>query len=154
MAVGIEDVVAIKILETGIVPPVPNFKEIDPDLGMLNLSKGGSYPVRYALRLGAGFGSQIAMTLIRWVPTADGRHPRPDSLGCGYRISDRAAWDAWLKRVTGYDAPEIEVVQRTPRPLRGLPPRLQRRWPLLSRPLFSRSRLPPHHPRQTRSRQG
>ena len=41
MAVGIEDVVGVKILETGIVPPVPNFKEVDPELGMLNLSKGG-----------------------------------------------------------------------------------------------------------------
>ena len=24
---------AVKALETGIVPPVPNFKEVDPDLG-------------------------------------------------------------------------------------------------------------------------
>ncbi|PYX84887.1 MAG: beta-ketoacyl synthase, partial [Acidobacteria bacterium] len=60
MATGIEDVVAVKALETGCVPPVPNFKEVDPELGALNLSKGGSYPVEYALRLGAGFGSQIS----------------------------------------------------------------------------------------------
>ena len=73
MAVGIEDVVSVKILETGIVPAVPNFKEVDPELGPLNLSKGGSYPVRYALRLGAGFGSQICMTLLRWTPTPDGQ---------------------------------------------------------------------------------
>ena len=44
MGVGIEDVVAVKALETGIVPPVPNFKEPDPDLGELNLSIGGVYP--------------------------------------------------------------------------------------------------------------
>ena len=69
MGVGIEDVVAVKALETGIVPPVPNFKEPDPDLGPLNLSIGGVYPVRYALRLAAGFGSQISMTMLRWVPT-------------------------------------------------------------------------------------
>ena len=54
MGVGIEDVVAIKALETGIVPPVPNFKEVDPSLGHLNLSIGGAYPVQYALRLAAG----------------------------------------------------------------------------------------------------
>ena len=42
MATGIEDVLAVKALETGIVPPVPNFKEVDPELGMLNLSKGGN----------------------------------------------------------------------------------------------------------------
>ncbi|MGD8414254.1 MAG: beta-ketoacyl synthase N-terminal-like domain-containing protein, partial [Candidatus Latescibacterota bacterium] len=59
MGVGIEEAVAVKILETGIVPPVPNFKEVDPELGTLNLSRGGHYPVRYALRLAAGFGSQV-----------------------------------------------------------------------------------------------
>ncbi|HYK89474.1 MAG TPA: beta-ketoacyl synthase N-terminal-like domain-containing protein, partial [Acidobacteriota bacterium] len=113
MAVGIEDVVALKILETGIVPPVANFKEVDPELGPLNLSKGGQYPVQYALRLGAGFGSQICMTLTRWVPSPDGSRRPPDSLGYRYRIEDPAAWGTWLKRVTGYDAPEIEVAQRT-----------------------------------------
>ena len=40
--------VAVKALETGLVPPVPNFKEVDPELGLLNLSKGGAYPVQYA----------------------------------------------------------------------------------------------------------
>ena len=60
MGTGIEDVVAVKALETGCVPPVANFKEVDPELGSLNLSKGGTYPVEYSLRLGAGFGSQIS----------------------------------------------------------------------------------------------
>ena len=113
MAVGIEDVVSVKILETGIVPPVPNFKEVDPELGVLNLSKGGPYPVRYALRLGAGFGSQISMSLLRWVPTPDGRRPAPSALGYQSRIEDRGQWESWLKRLTGYDSPELEVVQRT-----------------------------------------
>ena len=44
MGAGVEDVVAVKALETGVVPPVANFKEVDPDLGALNLSKGGAYP--------------------------------------------------------------------------------------------------------------
>jgi 3-oxoacyl-(acyl-carrier-protein) synthase/NAD(P)-dependent dehydrogenase (short-subunit alcohol dehydrogenase family)/acyl carrier protein len=113
MAVGIEDVVSVKILETGIVPPVPNFKEVDPELGPLNLSKGGAYPVRYALRLGAGFGSQICMTLLRWTPAPDGGRRSPSSLGYQYRIEDPVAWNAWLKRLTGYGSPELEVVQRT-----------------------------------------
>jgi 3-oxoacyl-(acyl-carrier-protein) synthase len=60
MGVGVEDVIAVKILEYGIVPPVPNFKEVDPDLGPLTLSRGGRYPVQYALHLAAGFGSQIS----------------------------------------------------------------------------------------------
>ena len=113
MGVGIEDAVSIKILETGIVPPVPNFREVDPELGNLNLSKGGSYPVRYVLRLAAGFGSQISMTLLEWIPGTDGRRPAPSALGYAYRVEDTAAWNAWLKRATGYAAPEIEVERRT-----------------------------------------
>ena len=113
MAVGIEDVVAVKILETGIVPAVPNFKEVDPELGSLNLSKGGSYPVRYALRLGAGFGSQICMTLLRWTPSPDGRRQPPSALGYRYRIENPAAWNGWLKSLTGYENPDLETVQRT-----------------------------------------
>ena len=111
MGVGLEDVVAVKALETGVVPPVPNFREPDPELGMLNLSHGGAYPVRYALRLAAGFGSQISMLLLRWTPAPDGRRRNPEELGYAYRIADRAAWTAWLRRVSGYEDPKLEVVQ-------------------------------------------
>ena len=111
MGVGIEDVVAIKALETGLVPPIPNFKEPDPDLGELNLSVGGSYPVRYALRLAAGFGSQISMVLFRWVPTPDGSRRSPEELGYEYRIVEPARWKGWLARVSGNPDPEVELVQ-------------------------------------------
>jgi acyl transferase domain-containing protein/acyl carrier protein len=113
MGTGIEDVVAIKALETGCVPPVANFKEIDPELGLLNLSKGGAYPVEYALRLAAGFGSQISMTLVRWVETADGVRRSPNALGYAYRIADANAWNGWLNRVNGNSAADLEVVHRT-----------------------------------------
>jgi malonyl CoA-acyl carrier protein transacylase len=112
MGAGIEDAVAVKALETGIVPPVPNFKEVDPELGELNLSTGGSYPVQYALRLGAGFGSQLAMTLIRWMPSPDGRRRNPDQLGFEYRVADRERWQAWLAAISGYDHGDVEVVSR------------------------------------------
>ncbi|HEY7077262.1 MAG TPA: beta-ketoacyl synthase N-terminal-like domain-containing protein, partial [Solirubrobacteraceae bacterium] len=111
MGVGIEDVVAVKALETGLVPAVPNFREVDPELGLLNLSKGGEYPVRYALRLAAGFGSQISMMLLRWTPVADGRRRTPGELGFAYRIEDEPTWSAWLSRITGEPTPELEVVQ-------------------------------------------
>ena len=112
MGAGIEDVVAVKALETGIVPPVPNFREVDPELGDLNLSTGGSYPVQYALRLGAGFGSQLGMTLTRWVPSPDGRRRNPDQLGFDYRIADSATWAGWLDRVSGYQAAHVEISTR------------------------------------------
>ena len=100
MGVGIEDVIALKILEYGIVPPVPNLKEIDPDLGVLTLSRGGRYPVQFAIHLAAGFGSQIAMTLTRRIP------------GALDRIDSRPRYERWLADVSGYDRAETEVVKR------------------------------------------
>ena len=113
MGAGIEDVVAIKALETGCLPPVANFKEVDPELGPLNLSKGGMYPIDFALHLGAGFGSQISMTLMRWVKTANGLRPSPHALGYTNRIVDSAAWSAWLSRMAGHPSADLEVVNRT-----------------------------------------
>jgi acyl transferase domain-containing protein/NAD(P)-dependent dehydrogenase (short-subunit alcohol dehydrogenase family)/acyl carrier protein len=113
MGTGIEDAVAVKVLETGIVPPVANFKEVDPELGALNLSKGGAYPVQYALRLAAGFGSQISMTLLHWIRTKDGVRPAPNSLGYQHRIVDSATWKTWLTQIAGHPTADLEVVYRT-----------------------------------------
>ncbi len=101
MGAGVEDVIAVKILEHGIVPPVPNYKEVDPELGMLNLSRGGRYPVQYALHLAAGFGSQIAMTLVRRIP------------GALDRVDNKPAYQRWLDDVSGEDRAQTEVVKRT-----------------------------------------
>ncbi len=112
MGAGVEDILAIKSMETGLVPPVPNFKEPDPDLGNLNLSRGGSYPIHYALRLGAGFGSQISMTLYRHVPSPTGVHPEPDRLGYETRLADQAQWSSWLQATTGIPTAQAEIVRR------------------------------------------
>ncbi len=160
MAVAMEDALAVKMLETGIVPPVANFREVDPELGPLNLSKGGMQPKQYSLRLGAGFGSQIAMDLMRWVPSPDGSRRSLDALGPDYRIIDRAAWTAFLQRATGSAEPAVEVVQRTlrvragggelPRRGRGKPPRPQAAWP--GQTTWRSSQLPPVTVRRPRSR--
>lgn len=63
MGVSFEDVTAVEVLLRQRVPPIPNFKEKDDYLGDLNLSKGGAYACRYALRFAAGFGSQVAFAL-------------------------------------------------------------------------------------------
>ena len=76
--------------------------EPDPELGDLNLSKGGLYNPQFSLRLGAGFGSQIAMTLYRKIP------------GDGARINNNQH-SAWMAAAAGYQAAELEVVQRTMR---------------------------------------
>ncbi len=127
MAVGIEDVVAVKILETGLVPPIPNFREVDPELGALNLSKGGAYDVDYAIRLAAGFGSQISMTLLERVPAPDGRRHAPEELGYLSRLADPGAFRGWLDAVSGYDGAEVEVERRTLRVRNQGPPTRQPR---------------------------
>ena len=100
MGVGIEDVVAVRMLERQIVPPIPNYKEVDPELGTLNLSRGGHHDVRYALRLAAGFGSQLAISLMERVS------------GNGERIN-QAEQLAWTQDVTGIAGPELETVNKT-----------------------------------------
>ncbi len=112
MGVGVEDVVAVKGLEYGVVPPIAHYDdafEPDPDLGDLNLSHGGEYPVQYALRLGAGFGSQIAMTLTRHIP------------GVGER-KVKEKYQQWLEAVTGIPQAAVEVVQHTLRIQQTVPP--------------------------------
>ena len=69
--------------------------------------------MRYALRLAAGFGSQISMMLLRWVPTPDGQRPSLDALGYAGRIADPAAWQDWLAGVSGDADPHLEVDHRT-----------------------------------------
>jgi len=113
MGAGVEDVLAVKALETGVVPPVANFKEVDPELGTLNLSRGGAYPVEYALRLGAGFGSQISMTLLHWIATKDGVRRNPNALGYEYRVVDADAWNSWLSSISGRPSVDLEVISRT-----------------------------------------
>ncbi len=119
MGVGIEDVIAVKILEHGIVPPVPNFREVDPDLGPLTLSRGGRYPVTYAIHLAAGFGSQISLSLTRRIP------------GSLDRVESRSRYEAWLSEVSGYEQAETEVVKRNLRIVsQGAPTRapVSSRW--------------------------
>jgi acyl carrier protein len=112
MGAGVEDVIAVKILEHGIVPPVPNYKEVDPDLGELNLSRGGRYPVQYAIHLAAGFGSQISLTLTRRIPGSLNRTENP------------ALYQQWLDSLSGYNYAQTEVVKRVLRiKAEGNPPR-------------------------------
>ena len=145
MGTGIEDVVAVKALETGCVPPVANFKEVDPELGQLNLSKGGAYPIEYAIHLGAGFGSQISMMLLHWMKTKDGIRPSPNALGYSYRIVDATAWNAWMTSVTGRPAADLEVVHRTLRVRDEGSARRVSEAPQDSRTIVAKTAVPTQH---------
>ncbi|HOW90161.1 MAG TPA: beta-ketoacyl synthase N-terminal-like domain-containing protein, partial [Elusimicrobiales bacterium] len=102
MGASLEDVVAVRALSTGIIPPIANYKEPDPELDGITLSKGGKYDLQYALRFAAGFGSHMAMSFTERVY----RDGEP-------RIEDRARHDSWLRTIAGEDNPELEVVNNT-----------------------------------------
>ncbi len=89
MGVGLEDIVAIKSLETGVVPPVPNFRDVDPDLGALNLSGGRGIPGQ--LRAAARGGVRVADQHDAAALGPNPRRPPPKPGGAGLRLPDRRA---------------------------------------------------------------
>ena len=99
MGVGIEDVVAVKALETGIVPPSPTSRRSIPSSATSTCPRAAATRSRYALRLGAGFGSQISMTLHALGarrPTAHG----PSARRAGLRVPGHrpGRWSALAAR--------------------------------------------------------
>jgi hypothetical protein len=97
MGVGLEDVVAVKALETGIVPPVAaSARSIGPRQPQ-PVARGA--PVRYAALAVAS--AQIAMALL-CCPVADGRQ----SDRATYRIAD-AQTKRWLDARRTRGAPEV-----------------------------------------------
>ncbi|RMG21540.1 MAG: SDR family NAD(P)-dependent oxidoreductase [Methanobacteriota archaeon] len=110
MGAGIEDAIAIKALQYGKIPPIANFKEPDENLGDLTLSKGGKYNVKYAIRLAAGFGSQLAFALYEKAAGLERKTPR---------------YNEWLKSIGGSQE-DLTFVGKTLRlkdrgPPKGMP---------------------------------
>ena len=102
MGASLEDVIAVRALNTGIIPPIANYREPDPELAGINLSKGGHYDLKYALRFAAGFGSHMAMSLTERVWKAGES-----------RYEDQGRYNAWVREVSGDPAAELEVVFNT-----------------------------------------
>lgn len=131
MAAGIEDAIALKALQRGKVPPIANFRDPDPDLGDLRLSDGSEVDVRYALRLAAGFGSQLGLALFA-------RRAQTEN-----RVVDEAAWQSWLAACADAPAAEAEVVQRTLRVRPRKPAKLSVAPRVESNPVASNVVTPP-----------
>ena len=99
MGVGIEDASMFYGLMTGRIPPIANHKEVDPELGGLNLSKGGDYSnLKYGMRFAAGFGSQIGLSLVKKFEFA------------GQRI-DKQKLLSWNQSLAGTPNLELRVLQ-------------------------------------------
>ena len=98
MGVGIEDAVSIYGLSKGEFPPIANFKQPDPELGNLRLSKGGPVDVEYVIRHAAGFGSQMAFTMTRKIAKSLDR-------------IDRSAVALWVANKCGGDV-DLRILER------------------------------------------
>jgi acyl transferase domain-containing protein/phosphopantetheinyl transferase/acyl carrier protein len=89
MGAGIEDALAVKALQFGRVPPIANLRDVDPEFDGLNLSRGGGHERRFALRLSAGFGSQLALAFFEKMAEGD------------RRIVDAGRYQGFLDRAAG-----------------------------------------------------
>lgn len=87
---SIEEAVSAKSLQYQKVPPVANYKEPDPELEGLKLSKGGAHAVEYALRMVAGFGGQGNYILMQKIASGDNR------------VMDSSRYQMWLDKATGH----------------------------------------------------
>ncbi len=105
MAVGVEEVVALRCLQRGILPPIANLSQPDPDFADMNLSRGGPTERSHVLRLAAGFGSQVVITLYKRVSRFENR------------ITNLSRQKEWLTGVTGYRSPCLIEENRTLRVL-------------------------------------
>jgi len=69
MGVGFEDALAVESLVQGRVPPMANFRTLDPRLAPIvsaeQMSRGGSHERRYVLRMAGGFGNQFVYVLYK-----------------------------------------------------------------------------------------
>eukprot|EP01113_Clastostelium_recurvatum_P042184 TRINITY_DN6814_c0_g1_i1.p1 TRINITY_DN6814_c0_g1~~TRINITY_DN6814_c0_g1_i1.p1 ORF type:complete len:576 (-),score=119.55 TRINITY_DN6814_c0_g1_i1:7-1734(-) len=65
MGVAFEEAVAVRALQTGVLPPVPHLHTVDPYLGGIIPFKGGKHNRKYILRFAGGFGSQVALSFYR-----------------------------------------------------------------------------------------
>ena len=100
MGVGLEDAIVIRGLAAGRLPPIANFSEPDPLLGELNLCTGGEHNLNYALRHGAGFGSQIALTFLRRIALSDTARFTPGKI------------ESWVKGHTGSSSIHLRLLNR------------------------------------------
>ena len=100
MGVGLEDAIVIRGLAAGRLPPIANFSEPDSSLGELNLCTGGEHNLTYALRHGAGFGSQIALTFLKRIAQSDTARFTPGRI------------ENWIQEQTGSSSIHLRLLDR------------------------------------------
>ncbi len=100
LGAALEDAALVKVLQTGIAPPIANLKDIEEDFKDLKLAKT---PVKgdfqYGFHIAAGFGSHLAFAFFRRI-----EENSPEG---------NAKYLAWLKAATGSTAPQLKEFNHT-----------------------------------------
>jgi 3-oxoacyl-(acyl-carrier-protein) synthase/NAD(P)-dependent dehydrogenase (short-subunit alcohol dehydrogenase family)/acyl carrier protein len=97
---GIENVAALRSLQYGQAPPVVNLEEQDPEFEGVRFSQGGKEELDYALGFSAGFGSQLAMFMLKALCRDENR------------IQNEESYRAWISESTGLHDAETERINR------------------------------------------
>ncbi len=92
LGASIDEAVCAKALQYQKVPPVVNYKELDPELEGLNLSKGGAYDFEFVLRAVSAFGGQGNYHLMQRIANGD------------ERIVDKKAYREWINMISSQNA--------------------------------------------------
>lgn len=101
MGASLEDAVAIKGLQRQTLPAVANLTDVDPMFADLQFADGRPIDRTYAIRFGAGFGSQIALAIYRRIATSE------------TRMQDAEQYHRWLHAQGAAEQAGLEIVHRT-----------------------------------------
>ena len=99
LGAAIEDVVLVKALQKRKAPPIANLKKIPEHFRKLNFSGQDKIDSEYGLHLAAGFGSHFAFMFVKRIQENS--------------VEGNAAYQNWLRSVTGSDHPELKVIDNT-----------------------------------------
>ena len=92
MGASLEEAVSAKALQYQRIPPVVNYKEPDPNLEGLNLSKGGEYEFEFVLRTVSAMGGNGNYHLLQRLAKGD------------ERIINKKVYRAWIDSISSKDA--------------------------------------------------
>jgi acyl transferase domain-containing protein/NAD(P)-dependent dehydrogenase (short-subunit alcohol dehydrogenase family)/acyl carrier protein len=92
LGASIEEAVSARALQYQRIPPVVNYKEQDPYLEGLNLSKGGEYEFEFVLRAVSAFGGHGNYHLLQRLAKGDDR------------IIDSKVYSDWIAGISSEDA--------------------------------------------------
>ena len=100
LGAALEDAALVKVLQTGIAPPIANLKDISDDFKDLRLAKTAVHgDFQFGFHIAAGFGSHLAFAFFKRIEEN--------------KTENNPRYLTWLKAVTGSSAPQLREFNNT-----------------------------------------